>query len=131
MGVAECRVSIQSREAVGEVEPSLVAVDTRVVVVAEAIPLLDNAVGVVEVHLTLSRISTEVSLSELIDVIDEVCPEEVCYLRVILGDVGTCIPSCVYFEPREGKPVHRGSPSELPLVCMPVLDHVESLLPCG
>ena len=85
----------------------------------------------IEVYLTLGWISTEVSLGELIDVMDEVSPEEVCYLRVILSDVGTGIPTCVYFEPREGKPVHRSSPSELPLVRMSVLDHIEGLLPCG
>ena len=80
-----------------------------------------------EVYLTLRRVATEVTLSELIDVIDEVCTEEVTYLSIVRRAVVAEVRPTRDLKPALGKPVSRGRPSELTLVSVAVFDHVECL----
>ena len=82
-----------------------------------------------EVYLTLCGVATEVTLSELIDVIDEVRTEEVTYLGIVRRAVVAEVRSTRDLEPALGKPVGRGCPSEFTLVGVAVFDHVECLTP--
>ena len=94
VGIGDTGVGIQTLEVVGGISPHLVAVGHRAVVVAEAIPLVDDAVGVEEVYLTLRGIATEVTLGELIYVISEVCSEEVTYLSIVGRAIVTEVDPC-------------------------------------
>ena len=114
---------------VGRIGPHLIAVALCGVVVAEAVALLDDAVGVQEVYLTLRRVATEVTLSELIDVIDEVRTEEVTYLGIVRRAVVAEVRPTRDLKPALGKPVGRGRPSEFTLVSVAVFDHIECLTP--
>ena len=82
-----------------------------------------------EVYLTLRRVATEVTLSELIDVIDEVRTEEVTYLGIVRRAVVAEVRPTRDLEPALGKPVGRGRPSEFTLVSVAVFDHIECLTP--
>ena len=75
VGIGDTGVGIQTLEVVCGISPHLVAVGHRAIVIAEAIPLVDDAVGVEEVNLTLRSVTAEVTLGELIYVISEVCSE--------------------------------------------------------
>ena len=129
VGIGDTRIGIEAREVVGRIGPHLIAVALCGVVVAEAVALLDDAVGVQEVYLTLRRVATEVTLSELIDVIDEVRTEEVTYLGIVRRAVVAEVRPTRDLEPALGKPVGRGRPSEFTLVSVAVFDHVECLTP--
>ena len=129
VGIGDTRIGIEAREVVGRIGPHLIAVALCRVVVAEAVALLDDTVGVQEVYLTLRRVATEVTLSELIDVIDEVCTEEVTYLGIVRRAVVAEVRPTRDLKPALGKPVGRGRPSEFTLVSVAVFDHIECLTP--
>ena len=129
VGIGDPRIGIEAREVVGRIGPHLIAVALCGVVVAEAVALLDDAVGVQEVYLTLRRVATEVTLSELIDVIDEVRTEEVTYLGIVRRAVVAEVRPTRDLKPALGKPVGRGRPSEFTLVSVAVFDHIECLTP--
>ena len=129
VGIGDTRIGIEAREVVGRIGPHLIAVALCCVVVAEAVALLDDTVGVQEVYLTLRRVTTEVTLSELIDVIDEVRTEEVTYLGIVRCAVVAEVRPSRDLKPALGKPVGRGCPSEFTLVSVAVFDHVECLTP--